>query len=197
MLGCSHRRAQSGIVLIVAMMALIVMGFAGLALVRATDATTAVVGSVGGRTASLYAADLAVEQAIGTLFEERRAGDFSADVPAQNYFASRQAAEDSRGVPAALLRISGYPADFAVVDAGNGQQLRYVIERLCTHAGAALPAQCVMALEHPNVVGESPHAVIFRVTSRIDGPGGASLHTQAFVADLPARRRLAWRAIGD
>ena len=43
----------------------------------------------------------------------------------------------------------------------------------------------------------TPRVPLFRLSIRIDGAAGATAFVQAFLADIPGRRRLAWRALAD
>ena len=96
-------------------------------------------------------------------------------------------------MPAVLQALSAYPALAPVVDAGNGNTVRYVIERMCATAGPPDNCNLVATTDAP----DAPRVPLFRQSIRIDGPGGATAFVQAFLADIPGRRRVAWRALAD
>jgi len=194
------RRKSRGIVLVIALIALIAMGFGAISLMRAVDATSSVVGNVVSRRAATLPPDAAVERAIAALFERHLIIDSNDDL-AQNYFASRQSGEDARGVPIALQDIANFPRDAHVDDAGNGYSTRFVIERMCARAGSPSRDDCILIPvgDEPMAGGgpEPPRVPLFRQTIRVDGPAGTLLYVQAWLANLPDRRRLSWRTLAD
>lgn len=200
---CSPPRAQRGVVLFVAMIAILALTLAALALDRAvaTDATIAANGDA--RTHATLLASDAIERAVADLFETGAIVDrFTDDVP-HNYFASRQAGEDARGVPRALQALATYPTDAAIVDAGDRHQLRYVIERLCLRSGAPAADNCTLtppsaaAARGTPPPGEPPRTPIYRVTVRVDGPAGTTAFVQAILGESPTHHRLSWRALDE
>jgi hypothetical protein len=88
----------------VALIVLVAMALAALALIRSVDTTTAVVGNLGFRQASVLPANAAVEEAVAALFEKNTIADKAKHLPAQNYYATKQAGEDSRGIPGQLQK---------------------------------------------------------------------------------------------
>src|SRR6476619_3877155 len=133
----SIRHAQRGVVLFVAMLAIIALDRA-----VATDATIG--GNVDARTHATLLASDAIEHALAALFETGAIADRLNDDLQHSYFASKQPGEDGRSVPRALQVIASYPTDAAVVDAGDRHQLRYLIERLCLRPGAAAADNCTL-----------------------------------------------------
>jgi type IV pilus assembly protein PilX len=195
---------QRGVIVLVALVAILVMALSASALLRSVDTSLAVTGNLGFMQAAQSVADDAVERAVAALFEQRVVVDPSLDNSANGYFASRQPAENTRGVPLALQALANYPADAPVLDAGNGNAVRYVIERMCLAAGGATADNCLLAptTEPPLAVPgepyvEPPLVPVFRQTIRVDGPNSATQFVQAWLADIPNRRRLAWRALAD
>ena len=197
-----HHR-QRGVVLFVAMIAIVALALAGIALDRAVTTDATIGANIAARThITLLAAD-AVEHAVAALFETGSITDRGADDLAHNYFASRQAGEDGRGIPRTLQGIGAYPADAAVIDAADRHQLRYVIERLCLNAGAAAAENCT--LSPPTVAAatgtpgasEPPRTPGYRVTVRVDGPAGAAVFVQTMLGEAPTHRRLSWRVLDE
>ena len=90
-----------------------------------------------------------------------------------------------------------------MVDLADRYQLRYVIERLCLHAGAPTPDNCT--LSPPSIAAasgnpgtaEPPRVPGYRVTVRVDGPAGAAVHVQALLGATASHRRLAWRVLDE
>ncbi|MBK9703045.1 MAG: hypothetical protein IPO75_06050 [Betaproteobacteria bacterium] len=101
-------RRQRGVVMFVALIVLVAMALAALALIRSVDTTTAVVGNLGFRQASVLPANAAVEEAVAALFEKNTIADKAKHLPAQNYYATKQAGEDSRGIPGQLQKKANF-----------------------------------------------------------------------------------------
>lgn len=199
-----RRRAQEGVIVLVALVAILVMALSATALLRSVDTSVAISGNLGFMQAAQSAADDAVERAVAALFEQRLIVDPSVDDSANGYFASRQPAESARGVPVALQTLADYPGDAPVRDAGNGNTVRYIIERMCLGTGGATADNCLLTptseppLATPDEpLVEPPLVPVFRQSIRVDGPGNATQFVQVWLADIPGRRRLAWRALAD
>ena len=138
------KRHARGVILLVAMVAVVALAFAGMALVRAVATSAAIGSNVNARQQAIFAASVALERDVVALFEGGGI-DTTNDDPPHNYFASRQAGEDRRGVPAMLLSPADYPAGAGVADAGDGFTVRHVIERLCLLPGAASIENCTLS----------------------------------------------------
>jgi Tfp pilus assembly protein PilX len=197
------RRRQRGVVLFVAMIAIVAMALAGVALDRAVTTDATIGANIAARThVTLLAAD-AVERAVAALFETSAITDRGVDDIAHNYYASTQAGEDRRGVPRTLQAIGAYPADATVIDRADRHQLRYVIERLCRNEGAAVVDNCTLAPPTLTAISgapgatEPPRSPGYRVTVRVDGPAGAAVFVQVILGEAPTRRRLSWRVLDE
>ena len=196
-------RAQRGVVLFVAMMAIIALAMAGIALDRAVATDATISGNVDARTHATLLASDAIERAVAALFETGAIANRLNDDLQHSYFASKQPGEDGRSVPRALQVIANYPTDAAVIDAGDRHQLRYLIERLCLRPGAASADNCT--LTPPSVAaargipgaGEPPRTPIYRVTVRVDGPAGTAAFVQVILGETATHRRLSWRALDE
>ena len=196
-------REQRGVVLFVAMIAILALALAALALDRAVATDATIAANVDARTHATLLASEAIERAIAALFETGTIANRLADDVPHNYFASRQAGEDTRGVPRTLQAIENYPTDAAIVDAGERHQLRYVIERLCARPGIAATDNCTLtppsaaAARGTPGPGEPPRTPIYRITVRVDGPAGAAAFVQAMLGESPTHHRLSWRALDE
>lgn len=195
-------RRQRGLVLIVALTAVLMMALSAAALVRSVETTLAVSGNLASMTSARAAADAAIEQAVADLFEARRIADPAVDDATRGYSAAHLAGENARGLPAMLQALASYPAEAPALDLGDGAVVRYVIERACTTAGPPTTLSCQLVPAGavpvaPDASAEPPWVPVYRVTIRVDGPGAATAFAQAWVADLPTGRRLSWRALAD
>ena len=199
-----RRPREHGVVLIVALIAMVAMAFSGAALMRSVEATTAVTGNLGFHQAAAMAPDAAIATAIAALFERNLIVDPTNDDPSQGYFASRQANEDGRSVPYALQKIANFPPGAPISNPSDGIAVRYVIERICSQAGPPSGDYCTLALVNiapPSGASggpsEVPRVPLYRQTIRVDGPSGSMLIAQAFLADVASGRRVSWRLIAD
>ncbi len=93
-------RRQRGVVLFIALIAMVVLSLAGVALIRSVDTAASVAGNIAFREASTTAVNLAVEQAVNWVF----VAPFNVEVnnPAFHYYAQLQAGEKPNGIPAVL-----------------------------------------------------------------------------------------------
>lgn len=188
--------SERGMVLIIALIVMVALSFAGVALVRAVDTTTAVVGNLAFRQAAISPANLAVEEATAALFADaNKAGapliaDKTQNLLAQNYYASRQAGEDVRGIPVQLQKKANYTLPRVLfADAKQYFEVRYVIERSCIAAGAATPGNCDMMPPKQGMgttVGDTappslPQIPFYRLTVRVDGPQNTTAFLQAML----------------
>ena len=195
--------SQCGVVLFVALLAVIAMSLGGVAFVRAVATDVAIGGHIAMRQHALLAASIAVEHDAAALFDAGSIADTTADDPAHNYFAARQAGEDGRGVPRALQAVTDYPASFPTIDAGDGITLRHMIERLCLLPGVASVDNCTLsppsagAASGVPVTPEPPRTPYYRVTVRADGPAGAAAFVQAMLSEEATRHRISWRVLDE
>lgn len=212
-LGAPRRRGgirgaagTTGFALVMALVVLAATSLAAAALVRAVDTAIAITGNLAFRQASIPAADAAIEGAIASLSDASPVDDRERDVPAQNYYAARQPGEDSRGVPWALQQPDHYPAQARTQDAGDGNLLRWIVERVCLRPGPATAANCALARVGAPAAGAAgaaaPEATfagvpVFRITVRVDGPQNTLSYVQAMVRGSAPPRRLSWRILGE
>jgi len=195
-------RRSRGVILLVAVVAVVALAFAGMALVRAVATGVAIGDNVSARQQAMFAASAALEHDVVTLFEQPLI-DTANDDPAHNYYASRLPGEDRRGVPSPLLSVAAYPVAASIIDAGDGFTVRHVIERLCLLPGDATPDNCT--LSPPSVeaasgtppAGEPPRRPAYRLTMRVDGPKGIATFVQAMLSAAHDNPRLSWRVLDE
>jgi len=191
-------RSEAGVVLFVALIAMVILSLAGVALVRSVDSSTAVAGNLAFRQASVAPVNQAIEESVKMLFKAATITDTTGNDLSQNYYSSLQAGEKPNGVPAMLAgnyatmkaayTAAGLPAP--TVDPVSKLEIRKVIERVCNADGAATIATCdllppkVSPGGTDNEVKRIPLPPIphFRVTVRVDLPGtNTTTYAQAFV----------------
>lgn len=191
-----RRPRQDGVVLFIALIAMVILSLGGVALVRSMDAGTSVAGNLAFRQASIVAVNRAIEDAVDKLYKSAVINTINDDLPHQ-YFATLQVGELSDGTP---LRLSG---NYTAVQSGYGLsvwsdpaslvEVRYIIERVCNAAAAgAAPTIATCDLLPPKVskagtdneykgipLPPIPH---YRVSVRVDLPGtNSTTVAQAFL----------------
>lgn len=202
------QRPQRGIVLFVALVALILLSVASIALVRSFGAGATISGNIAFKQAATQAGDIGVELAYNALNKTILPNKADIDIPFQ-YYALMQPS-DAAGVPqpkvggsAKPINWSTYPCYGANADPAQPTvacddesiyRIQYVIDRQCTSPGDTLPVadlerQCIIGPGDDigshrvgNVVFTPPPAVFYRVTVNIRGPRNTSSLVQASVS---------------
>lgn len=141
------RQRQAGVALVMALIVLVAMTLAGLAMMRSVDTSSLVAGNLAFKQSAAISADAGVEAAIAWL--SANASALNSDDEANGYSASSQAAFDLTGndTPAATDDLNWNDktqvVQRAVDSAGN--QVSYVIHRICDTEGEFDPAKCATA----------------------------------------------------
>jgi Tfp pilus assembly protein PilX len=141
----SRRDRQGGVVMFIALIAMVVLTLAGLALVRSVDTGASVAGNIAFRQASIVAVNWAVESAVDALYKSKTITNTSVDDTAHHYYASLQGGEKSDGTPAMLA--GSWPPTYALTvqtDPTTKAEIRHIIERVCNAAGPPSIASCDM-----------------------------------------------------
>jgi len=206
-------RAQSGFVVYVALIALLVLSLAALALLRTSDTAGVISGNLAFKQAATGAADTGAERAFGELPDLAAA---NVDVP-NKYYRFMQAV-DAWGVPSTIdwgavpcWSPAGGQTQVSCSDSAT-YRVQYVIERLCTDEPlvadpvAVLASKCVAGkpfstagsagedrgshTQTTNVFGSISLApptrptIHYRVTVRVQGPRNTASMVQT-VVELP------------
>jgi type IV pilus assembly protein PilX len=193
-------RKQQGVILFIALIVLVAMSLAGIALMRSVDTNVLVAGNLAFRQGATAAGDWGVEQARlylrNTLTGNPAALD--QDSAGNGYYASWQAGTDLYGRTATTSDDFNWNGNGVLVgtDAG-GNEVRYVIQRLCQFAGAGTSAgaNCIKtSTQGTGAVGGGgtmgvvsygtmalppPLTIYYRVTVRVAGPRNTMSYIQA------------------
>ncbi|MEY3863034.1 MAG: hypothetical protein RIR60_1400 [Pseudomonadota bacterium] len=178
----------AGVVLFIALIALIVMSLAAVALIRSVDTNTMIAGNLSFKQSALISADSGVETALDWL---KAHSALDEDVSANGYYASFS--EDAKALADGS---NAQPATGAIITAGldsSGNTIRYVIERMCKNTGAANTSHCLYGppgedenskshcdLSNP-CVDEPTGALLYRITTKVTGPKNTVSYSQAFI----------------
>jgi hypothetical protein len=190
-------RRERGVVLFVALIAMVILSLAGIGLMRSVDTGQGVVGNLAFRQASIAPVNLAIERAVSDLFKTRVIASTVVNDLAHRYYATLQPGETATGVPAVLAGPyppSAYDALFGHdTDPTTKLEVRAIIERVC-NAPAATQAEMI---EHCDLMPPKvspagtdnepkriplPPIPHFRVTVRVDWPNTNTVtFAQAFL----------------
>jgi type IV pilus assembly protein PilX len=199
-------RRERGVVLFIALIAMVVLSLAGVALIRSVDTSGSVAGNIAFREASVTAVNLAVEQAVDWLYVSKTLNPETNLDAAHHYYGKLQAGEKPNGIPAVLsgtyLTMTGaYPFGAADIYPTTKAEVRSVIERVCTNAAPVpagpakltlaqkiqycdeLPPKVSVAKTSMKLKGPTlPPVPLYRVTVRVDLPGtNTSTYAQAML----------------
>jgi type IV pilus assembly protein PilX len=174
---------ERGVVLFIALIAMVILSLGGVALVRSMDAGTSVAGNLAFRQASVVAVNRAIEDAVYKLYKSPTPIVTVADDIPNNYYAELQPAEKLDGTPGVLSGNyttvqSGY-AMSVWTDPKSLVEVRHVIERVCSVAGPPTIGTCDILPPKVSPAGTDneykripiPPIPHYRVSVRVDLPG--------------------------
>ncbi|SFN49034.1 Tfp pilus assembly protein PilX [Formivibrio citricus] len=204
---------EQGISLLIAMIALVVISLAAAALIRTVDTATIISGNLAFKQSATTSGENAVIQANKWITDNLP----TADMPGNGFYATTSSMATTNGYSASMSHYSmmsndatwaaGKSAGALVADCyGNmttnidcsGNQIRYIIERMCKNPGAADESHCLLGAapagtgsrkvsgigaggaggEGPPPTAGSP---VYRITARIVGPRNTVSYIQTFV----------------
>jgi type IV pilus assembly protein PilX len=187
---------QHGVVLFVALIALVVMSLAAVALIRSVDTNTLITGNLSFKQSSVIAADQGIEAALTRLNVEAIA---NADVlntssVADGYFATFLAPSPNLDDMAVLKDDATWAANSVSVASVGSESIRYIVQRMCRNELAPAKETCLFGEDE---VGTGSKGVkdateagakvsgaqspMYRVTVRSVGPKNTVSYTQAYV----------------
>jgi Tfp pilus assembly protein PilX len=198
------RQRQQGVVLLIALIALVAMTLAAIGLVRSIDTGSLVAGNIGFRQSAVATADSGVEAARAWIVSQLDTGALYADVPAQGYYSTRQDGVDITGnaTTSAADGIDWDGSDASqpvkAFNAGaldaTGAQVSYVINRLCTVPGDNNASNQDCAVSYAAAQGSTQRTVsipdqplqgvpnyFYRITVRVAGPRNTVSYVQALI----------------
>jgi Tfp pilus assembly protein PilX len=197
-------KKQRGVVLFIALIALVVMSLAAVALIRSVDTNTIIAGNLAFKQSATISADTGMESAIEWLSNNsaslaadstasKALGYYSTSVPGLSlttdatWTEANSARAGEAGCPATVSCISGLDAN-GTDESGNN--IRYVIERMCRATGEPTPEACLFGttadegcirVGDPACAGQPVLSPMYRVTVRVSGPQHTVSYTQAFI----------------
>lgn len=183
---------QQGVILPIALVALLIMLIASVGFIRSTDTSLLVTGNLAFKRDAMNQAERASAK-IQTLFETGVLNDGAKrlnDLLAENYYASIQPSH-TNGLPTILLDTSAFDNNFSqnnIKDNSSQITVRYIVERMCFSAGAVTISNCITSTSTTDVGGSAGNlsgsgkatgieTPVYRLSVRVTGPN----NTQAFM----------------
>jgi Tfp pilus assembly protein PilX len=203
-------RLQRGVVLLIALIALVAMSLAGIALMRSVDTGLVIAGNLAFKQASTQIADAGTEQAIGWI--SANGASLTNDVPAAGYYATWRGGCDLSGGQTTstdddVVWDPGSPvnANCGMVAAAvpssdllDGYTANFVINRMCNSEGEAndpgvfcsafidSAANSSNSTKQGGSYGQTPlsgsNQQYYRITTRVVGPRNTSGIVQTIIA---------------
>lgn len=189
---------QRGVVLFIALIALLVMSLAAVALIRSVDTNTIIAGNLALKQSALIASDRGSERALNWIADMMNADDQSLNVnrAAEGYFATFDVNGD--GIINDLDDAKTLVDNNGIVETmndGQGNAVSYVVQRMCMLAAPADDTNVCMYGDA--VIGTGSKGVkdateagaridarqspMYRITVRVNGPKNTVSYTQTFV----------------
>lgn len=187
-------KRQQGLVLFIALIALVAMSLAAAALVRSVDSGVLVAGNLAFKQSAIMSAETGVANAYKYITEN--AASLGAD--SAGYFASFN---DSISLTSSSTWGNGN--SFAVTKDLydlSGNETRYIVQRMCRTAGAVDRDKCLVGTGNAAASSKGgksegggaggggydaatggSDAVVYRVTARVAGPKNTFSYIQAFI----------------
>lgn len=184
----SRQAKQVGVVLFIALIALIVMSLAAVALIRSVDTNTMIAGNLSFKQSALISSDSGVETALSWLKSHSALDE---DISDDGYFAT-SAGDAKTLVDSSNAKLATGSNINAGIDS-SGNSIKYIIQRICKNTGAADTSHCLYGpagedensksscdLSNP-CLGEPTGALLYRITTKVTGPKNTVTYSQAFV----------------
>lgn len=193
------QRAQTGVVLVIMLIVLVAMTLAAISMVRSVDTTNLIAGNLSFQQAATHSGDAGIEQASTWLAANVAGVALENDDPTNGYVAAglKIAPNLTANPPQTwndywVNTLAARAVKATVADAANNT-VSYIIDRMCTNAGAATSgAACVGSPAVTSATGNSEEAgekqlnsssgVYYRITVRVDGPRNTVSYVQAVVS---------------
>lgn len=182
---------QKGAVLFIALIVLVAMSLAGIALIRSVDTTNLIAGNLAFKQGATLGGDWGAEQARTWL--QGQAPENLYNSIAGRYSAAMQSGLDYTSTDPSA---PDFDWDLNSFDAGAdpaGNQVRYVIHRMCELAGNPGSVNCVRTTTGGTTGGTqggatygsaalpSTSQIYYRITARVTGPRNTVSYVQVMV----------------
>lgn len=199
-------RKQRGVVLFIALIALVVMSLAAVALIRSVDTNTMIAGNLALKHSALVSSDRGVETAINWLAAKAaNPADLNTDSVVDGYYATyRLAPSPNLDDPAVLKSDATWAAALSADATGTGisagtetssnNNIRFIIQRMCREAITPTVEKCSFGdtevgtgsrgVKDATEAGAKIDALqspMYRITTRVAGAKNTFSYAQTFV----------------
>ena len=178
---------QKGLVLFIALIALVVMSLAAAALIRSVDSGVLVAGNLAFKQSATMLADTGIARSY-TFISGASTSTIESDTVADGYYPTL---DDSM----VLTSASNWDSTHSFqVSNQSGYETRYILQRMCRATGPGDTTNCLAGIGNAlaNSKGSkgygsyggaagSSNAIVYRVTVRVTGPKNTASYLQAFV----------------
>lgn len=198
-----RRKRQSGIVIIMTLIAMVILLITGVALIRSVDSTLGMAGNISFKRDLVNQADIGIAAAMTSMTSTSgllySATTRASDLPSANYSASKLDS-NNQGIPYVLINSTTFGssgmslADITPTDASGssmGVTIRYVIDRQCSAAGTFTTIKYTSCAYVPSggLSGDSSQdafdksagtadRAIYRITVKVTGPHNTETYAQ-------------------
>lgn len=184
----AQRRAQSGVVMVMTLICLVLMLIASVALTRSSTNSLLQAGNFAFKRDLLNQAERGFAQAVTYL---NSAATLTTDVASINYSAT-QLVSNAQGIPNVLINDSTFTSSGMtgsdITDSSAGITIRTVIDRQCSESGAFSTTICVPYVAPSNPGGgghqdppEGENQATYRISVRVKGPRNTEAFQQMIV----------------
>jgi len=182
---------QRGAVLFIALIVLVAMSLAGIALIRGVDTANLIAGNLAFKQNATHGGDWAVEHAR-TWLQAQSAADLYNNAGGR-YLAAMQSGVDFTGTDPSRPDFDWNADGFDPGPDPAGNQVRYVIHRMCDLAGNPGSVNCVRTTTggtadstkggatYGGAALPSTSQIYYRITARVTGPRNTVSYVQVMV----------------
>jgi len=186
------RRRQSGIVLLIALIAVVILAIGTVALFRSSDAALFNAGNLAFKRDMTNRGELGIVAAKTALTSGALNSELvrQSDQAASGYYATMQST-DKHGVPDNLVGLATAVLN-TKINGGDGITIYYMIDRLCTALGSTDPSNACVVSSIGSAKGgtvlpyrgqaQPPSVPVYRISVRVDGPRNSQTFLQTTVS---------------
>ena len=190
---------QSGVVLLVTLIALVIIMITSIALIRSTESSSLIAGSIAFKRDMINQAERAMP-AVRARFLTGALNGLAArqaDLILANYSAT-MLATNANGIPNVLMNTTNFNATYGVInnfnDANAVITVRYVVDRMCFAVGNLSLTNCMLGDSSTDIGGstkgilgvggsgskaEGTDSAVYRISMRVSGPRNAETFLQS------------------
>lgn len=183
---------QGGAVLFIALIVLVAMSLAGIALIRSVDTANLIAGNLAFKQNATHGGDWGVEQGRAWLQSQAATALYSNDGSGR-YYAAMQTGLDFTNTDPSKPDFDWTSSSFDAGADPAGNQVRYVIHRMCDLAGNPGSVNCVRTTTggtsdstkggatYGGAALPSTSQIYYRITARVTGPRNTVSYVQMMV----------------